>query len=153
MIHDDVIKRKHFPCYWPFVWEIHRSPVNSPYKGQWRRALMFSLICAWINGWVNNREAADLRHHRVHYDVTVMSTGRGINTKCSSCPICLEKDYGCMVFSRSVDIWALGISGEILISHRTKMKIQSLMSMRLRQTLCLTYLFHLRNIFRAKQAT
>ena len=28
------------------------------------RALMFSLICAWINGWVNNREAGDLRRHR-----------------------------------------------------------------------------------------
>ena len=63
-IHDDVIKWKHFPRYWPFVWEIHRSPVNSPHKGQWRGALMFSLICAWINGWVNHREAGDLRRHR-----------------------------------------------------------------------------------------
>ena len=51
---------------------IHRSPVNSPHKGQWRGALMFSLICAWINGWVNNREAVDLRRHRAHYGVTVM---------------------------------------------------------------------------------
>ena len=48
------------------------SPVNSPHKGQSRRALMFSLICAWINGWVNNRDAGDLRCHRTHYDVTVM---------------------------------------------------------------------------------
>ena len=32
--HDDVIKWKHFPCYWPFVQGIHRSPVNSPHKGQ-----------------------------------------------------------------------------------------------------------------------
>ena len=47
-------------------------PVNSPHKGQWRWALMFSLICAWINGWVNNREAGDLRRYRVHYDVIVM---------------------------------------------------------------------------------
>ena len=45
-LHDDVIKWKHFPCYWPFVRGIHRSPVNSPHKGQWRGALMFSLICA-----------------------------------------------------------------------------------------------------------
>ena len=44
--HDDVIKWKHFPCNWPFVRGIHRSPVKSPHKGQWRRALMFSLICA-----------------------------------------------------------------------------------------------------------
>ena len=36
--HDDVIKWKHFPCYWPFVRGIHRSPVNSPHKGLWRGA-------------------------------------------------------------------------------------------------------------------
>ena len=70
--HDDVIKWKHFPRNWPFVREIHRSPVNSPHKGQWRGALMFPLIWAWINGWVNNGEAGDLRRHRAHYDITVM---------------------------------------------------------------------------------
>ena len=47
-------------------------PVNSPHIGQWRGALMFSLIYAWINDWENNREAGDLRHHRGHYDVIVM---------------------------------------------------------------------------------
>ena len=72
-VHDDVIKWKHFPRDWPFVRGIHRSPVNSPHKGQWRGALMFSLICAWINDWVNNREAGDLRRHRAHFDVIVMS--------------------------------------------------------------------------------
>ena len=77
-IHDDVIKWKHFPRYWPFVRGIHRSPVNSPHNGQWRGALMFSLICIWINGWVNNREAGDLRRHRVHYDVTVMDYPDGL---------------------------------------------------------------------------
>ena len=65
-------KWKHFPRNWPFVRGIHRSPLNSPHKGQWRGALMFSLICVWINDWVNNREAGDLRRHRVHYDVIVM---------------------------------------------------------------------------------
>ena len=70
--HGDVIKWKHFPRNWPFVWGIHRSPVNSPHKGQWRGAFMFSLICARINGWVNNCEAGDLRRIRPHYDVTVM---------------------------------------------------------------------------------
>ena len=70
--HDDVIKWNHFSRYWPFVRGIHQSPANSPHKGQWRGAVMFSLICAWINGWVNNREAGDLRRHRSHYDVTVM---------------------------------------------------------------------------------
>ena len=69
---DDVIKWKHFPRYWPFVRGIHRSPVNSQHKGQWRGALMFSLICVWINGWENNREAGDLKRHRAHYDVIVM---------------------------------------------------------------------------------
>ena len=69
---DDVIKWKHFPRYWPFVQGIHRRPVNSPHKGQWRRALMCSLICDWINGWVINHEDGDLRRHRAYYDVTVM---------------------------------------------------------------------------------
>ena len=43
--HDDVIKWKHCSRYWPFVPGIHRSPVNSLHEGQWRGALMFSLIC------------------------------------------------------------------------------------------------------------
>ena len=47
-------------------------PVNSPHKGQWRGALMFSFIYAWINDWVNNREAGDLRRLDGHYDVIVM---------------------------------------------------------------------------------
>ena len=70
--HDDVIKRKHFLRCWPFVRGIHRWSVNSPHKGQWRGALIFSLICVWINVWVNNREAGHLRRHRAHYDVIVM---------------------------------------------------------------------------------
>ena len=70
--HDDVIKWKNFPCYWTFVWGIHRSPLNSPHKSQWRGALMFSLICARINGWVNNGEAEDFRRYRTHYEVTVI---------------------------------------------------------------------------------
>ena len=61
--HYDVIQWKHFLRYWP---------VNSPHKGQWRWPLMFSLICAWLNCYGNNREAGDLRRHRTHYDVTLM---------------------------------------------------------------------------------
>ena len=57
--HDDVIKWKYLPRYWPFVRGIHQS-------------LMFSLTCVWINGWVNNREAGDLRRYRAYYDVIVM---------------------------------------------------------------------------------
>ena len=71
--HDDVIKWKHFPRYWPFERGIHRPPANSPHKGHWRRALVFSVICAWINGWVSTREAGDLRRQRAHYDVVQLT--------------------------------------------------------------------------------
>ena len=56
----------------PFVSGIHRSPVESSNKGQWHGALVFSLICAWTNGWTNNRDAGDLRRRCAHYDVNVM---------------------------------------------------------------------------------
>ena len=80
--HDDVIKwKKHFLRYWPFVRGIHRLP----HKGHWRRALMFSLICVWINGWVNNREAGDLRRNYAHYDVTVMT--QTISDRGVGCPL------------------------------------------------------------------
>ena len=72
--HDDVMEWQHLPRNWPFVRDIHRSPVTSPHKGQWRGALMFSLICVWVNDWVSNRGAGDLRPHRSHYDVIEMST-------------------------------------------------------------------------------
>ena len=52
MNHNDVINWKHFPHYWPFVRGIHQSPVNSLHKGQWREALMFTLICP--NKWLSN---------------------------------------------------------------------------------------------------
>ena len=68
--HDDVIRWKHFSA----LLNAGNSPVpvNSPHKGQWRGALMFSFIYAWINDWVNNGEAGDLRRQRGHYDVVVM---------------------------------------------------------------------------------
>ena len=69
--HYNVIKWKYFPRSWPFVREIHRSPVDSPHRGQWHWALMSSLICAWINGWANNWDTGDLRRNRAHYDVIV----------------------------------------------------------------------------------
>ena len=67
------MKWKHFPRCWSFVRGIHRSPVNSTHKGQWRGGLMFSLICARKHDWANNREAGDLRRYPAHYSVTVMS--------------------------------------------------------------------------------
>ena len=101
--HDDVIKWKHFPRYRPFVRGIHRSPVNSPHKGQWRRALMFSLICACIDGWVNNREAGDLRRRPTHYDITVMDT--------QICRVC-----GPIVTLRTADYNMVGVVVAMVIS-------------------------------------
>ena len=71
--YDDVIKWKLFPRHRPFVRGIKRSPVNPAHKGQWREALMLSLVCAWIYGLVNNRDAGDLRRHHAHYDVIVVN--------------------------------------------------------------------------------
>ena len=109
LCHDDVIKWKRFPRYWPFVRGIHRGPVNSPHKGQWRGALVFSLICVWINGWVNNREAGDLRGYPAHYDVTVMvmfRTGSNLSRYCSyhfSWPRWFSAGVQCMlVFLKSI---------------------------------------------------
>ena len=60
VVYHDVIKWKHFPRYWPFVRGIHRLPVDSHHKGQWRGALMFSLTCAWTKGWATNGDDSDL---------------------------------------------------------------------------------------------
>ena len=67
------------------------SPVNSPPKGQWRGGLLFSLIYAWTNGWVNNRYADDLRRYSAHSDVTVMGL-KYIKTKYSlwRLPLCVS---------------------------------------------------------------
>ena len=61
-----------FSALLAFVQGIHRSPVNSPHKDQWRGALMSSLNCAWTNNWTNNGNAGELGRHRVHCDVIVM---------------------------------------------------------------------------------
>ena len=66
------------------------SPVNSPHKGQWRGALLFSLICFWINGWVNNRKAGDLRRYRAHYDVIVMKARDFYGTEFNWPSVCMQ---------------------------------------------------------------
>ena len=71
------------------------SPVNSPHKGQWRGALMFSVICAWINGWMYNREPGDLRRHRAHYDVIVMCLE---SYRCDGACWLLRYDWSCICF-------------------------------------------------------
>ena len=75
--------------------------VNSPHKGQRRGALMFSLICAWPNGWVNNGKAGDLRRHRAHYGVTVMVT------KMEDCHVAAIVGVTIMVPSRNVLVTAI----------------------------------------------
>ena len=69
MNHDDVIKWKQYPRYWPFVREFtgHRwIPRTKPSDAElW----CFLWSAPWMNGWVNTREAGDLRRHRAHYDV------------------------------------------------------------------------------------
>ena len=68
-----MIKWKHFPHDWPFVWWFHWSLVNSPQTDWWHNALMFSLICTWTNSWVNNWNTGDFRCYWTNYDVTVMT--------------------------------------------------------------------------------
>ena len=119
-IHGDVIKWKHFPRNWPCVRGIHRSPVNSPHKGQWRGALLFSLICVWINGWVYNREASDLKHHRAlncFFRHVVQGTAKKlskiyinthIHTQCGSM---LSRRHHAI--NTSNGSWCMGIKGEM----------------------------------------
>ena len=68
--HDDVIKWKYFFRVTGRVWGEFTGHRWIPRTNA--SDAMFSLILAWINSWVNNREAGDLRRHRAHYDVTVM---------------------------------------------------------------------------------
>ena len=57
-----------------------KSPVNGEFPAQRpvTRVLIFPLICAWINVWENSYEAGDLRRHRAHYDVIVMTSDRKV---------------------------------------------------------------------------
>ena len=66
---------------------IFRSTGPLCTNGQWRRALMFSLICAWINGWVNIPHAGDLRRHRAHYDVYVMTRDWDHHARTAYCSV------------------------------------------------------------------
>ena len=106
--HDDVIKWKHFPRHWPFVRGIHRSPVNSPHKGQWRGALMFSLICAWTNSWANTGDVGDLRRHRAHYDVIVVAGVNSNNSQALQQAQYWLQSWVWFVFKISLSISTLG---------------------------------------------
>ena len=86
---DDGIKWNHFPRYWPFV--RGNSPVTGELLAQkpvTRSFGVFPLICAWTNGWGNNRGADNLRRHRTHYDVIVMQAEHTVD-KTTELPVIL----------------------------------------------------------------
>ena len=91
------------------------SPVtgNSPHKGQWRGAFMFSLICAWINGWVKNHEAGDLRRHRAHYVATIMILA-----------IIASHERVALQLLRDVTYCSYNVSMKATISRRTEIDAQ-----------------------------
>ena len=75
-----------------------------PHTGQWRGALIFSLIFARINGWVYNGEAGDLRRHRAHYDVIVMIIAKAwLVWGC--CPQIRSSWYGCCIMMIISFVW------------------------------------------------
>ena len=88
--HDDVIRWKHLPRYWPFVGGNHQWTVTSHHKGQWHGALVFPLICAWTNSWANNRNVSVWRSNRTHY-VTAMKKWPGVSF---TSRVCLGLGYG-----------------------------------------------------------
>ena len=111
-------KWKYFPCHFPFMRGIHRSTGKSPHKSQWRGTLMFSLISAQINGWVNSRQAGDLRRHRAYYDVTVLSALPFIDGLVQDCSTsianapeilqsCIKPSTWCLVLCHYIDVTAV----------------------------------------------
>ena len=48
------------------------GPDEFPAQRPVARSFDVFFICVWINDWVNNREAGDVRRYRGHYDVIVM---------------------------------------------------------------------------------
>ena len=98
-------------------------PVNSPHKGQWRGALMFSLIYAWINDWVNNREAGDLRRQRGHYDVIVMglvqdcTISSALAIQWRYCSLALSHRYVLICQEEATFKWPRHFKGSRMVVH------------------------------------
>ena len=110
------------PLWWEFT-SCRWIPLT---KGQWRGALIFSLICAWTNEWVNNRDAGDLRRHRAHYDVTVMIIQINADTvhPIEHAHGFIEISYGCIISAWWIHV--LQISLAFLWNcewHRTSLMI------------------------------
>ena len=111
-----------FSALLAFVRGIHRSPVNSPHKGQWRGAFMFSLIRAWINGWVNNGEAGDFRRHRAHYDVIVVYDKMCTHCYALFCADCIINLAIIEPVSHWVALLAMGQSGACSSARKTALR-------------------------------
>ena len=119
-----------FEEIWTFTWWRHQMetfsavlticagnlPVTSdfPIQRPATRILMFSVICAWMNAWVNNREAGDLKHHCAHYDVTVMNRV-DIIARCQQVADCwhsLKEDKDLLIsYRQHLVCWWLGHAG------------------------------------------
>ena len=130
MNHDDVIKWKHFPRNWPFVRGIHRSPANSPHKGQWRGALMFFFYLRLIKrfskqswGWWFETPASSLWRHGnaagakcqriglVIPEYCGFSTGR-VNKKHSFMPMVVTTKQRTFRTSFTTNVWHAMLSLE-----------------------------------------
>ena len=108
---------RHFPRYWPFVWGIHRSRWNPCTKASDAELWCF----LWINDWVNNDEAGDVRRHRGHHDVNVMVNSM-ITVWC----------YFHLLLSISIHATAILVSEEVEHSIREHVHV----------LLCLLWLHH-----------
>ena len=127
--------------YLPFVWGNHRSSVNSPHKGQWHGALMFSLICTWTNCWVNNHKAGDLRHlmlimmslglHWCQKDLWGPSQRNTFNSRYSACnlqPYTLLKNNDLAISIFNFLIWACSYTFSLFI---LKLFVKNIMDIKL----------------------
>ena len=97
-----------------FCGGIHWSAVNSLHKGQWHGALIFSLICAWINDWVNNREAGDQICHNAYHCNVLSNTSvkkthsnllKPFNLSRQSDAYMYPKSSHCFSYNGSLLIW------------------------------------------------
>ena len=98
-----------FLCYWPFVWGIQWSPVNSQHKGQLHGALMFSLICASINGYNNKCHCND----DFHYFCPTVHINNYVNISCFVVLCC----FGCKSTYRLVSNIRRTLIGNWIVDH------------------------------------
>ena len=108
------------------------GPLCGESKGQWRGALMLLLLCVWINGWVINREAGDLRRRRAHYDVIVMVSEWPVQI--SHKPIAANKltmaEVFCFRLAMMKHIFVLMFNGNKMVQLHTGTYRENLKTMR-----------------------